>query len=126
MNPDMERWITQDCAQPHGRGVDAISGQHLGVQAVGGQCQAAAGSGERIDVQQGDGVVRVTTLHRGPQNASTATEVQQVTAGQFVQVFKQQGATAIQATMAKHARQADDFQRAFGQWQLIGLRQALQ
>ncbi|MNP65935.1 hypothetical protein D3C76_1615720 [compost metagenome] len=70
--------------------------------------------------------MRVTTLHRGPQNASTATEIEQVTAGQFVQVFKQQGATAIQATMAKHARQADDFQRAFGQWQLIGLRQALQ
>jgi hypothetical protein len=47
-------------------------------------------------------------------------------AGQFVQMLQQQRAAAIQATMAEHARQADDLERAFGQRQRQRLRQAFQ
>ncbi|MNO99814.1 hypothetical protein D3C76_915950 [compost metagenome] len=70
--------------------------------------------------------MRVTTFHCRAQDPCAAAEIKQVTAGQFVQMFQQQRAAAIQATMAEHPRQADDLQRAFGQRQFIGLRQAFQ
>lgn len=126
VHPDMERRIAQDRTQPHGRGVDTVTGNHLGFQTIGRQGQTTAGSGKGIHIQQSDLVVRVTTFHRRAQDPCTAAEVQQVTARQFVQVFQQQRAAAIQTTMAEHPRQADDLQRAFGQWQFVRLRQAFQ
>ena len=76
--PDMERRVAQDRVQPHRRGVDAVAGNHFAFQAVGGQGQAAAGSGEGIHVEQGDVVVRVATFDRSPEHARTAAEVQHV------------------------------------------------
>ncbi|MNY20181.1 hypothetical protein D3C86_1536510 [compost metagenome] len=122
----MERRIAQDRTQAHWRGIDAVTGNHLGFQSIGRQGQTTAGSGKGIHIQQRDLVVRVTTFHCRPQNPCTATEIEQVTARQFVQMLQQQRTAAIQATMAEHPRQADDLQRAFGQRQFVGLRQAFQ
>src|SRR5471032_2303140 len=36
VHPDMERWVTQNRTQTHRRGIDAITGNHLGFQTVGG------------------------------------------------------------------------------------------
>ncbi|MNY16065.1 hypothetical protein D3C86_1493110 [compost metagenome] len=123
---DMEGRVAQNCTQSHRRGVDSIAGNHVSFQTVGSQRQAAAGGGKRIDVEQRHLIVWVTAFDSRAQNTRTATEIQQVAAGQFVQMLQQQRAAAIQSAVAENTRQADDFERAFSQWQFVGLREAFQ
>ncbi len=91
MNADMERRIAQNGVQPHRCCVDAVTGQHLGLQAICGKCQARTCGGKGIDIKHDDFVVRVTTLDGRPQHSGATTEVEQVAAGQLVDVFQQQG-----------------------------------
>ena len=46
MHPHVERRVAQNRVQTHGRGVDAVAGNHFPFQTVGRQGQTAAGGGE--------------------------------------------------------------------------------
>ncbi|MCY1179680.1 hypothetical protein D9M73_200910 [compost metagenome] len=109
-----------------GGGIDAITANDFGFQAVGCQGQAAAGGGEGVHIEQGQPTLRVASLDGRTQYAGTATEVQHVTRRQLLQVFQQQRGAPVEAAMTEYAWQADDLQRAFGQGQAITLGKAFE
>lgn len=98
----VEGRIADDRGEFARRAVDAVGGDHFAVQAVGGEGQSAALDSEGVDVEQAQATGGVATLESRPEYAGTAAEVQQMAAGQGLQLPQQQRAAAIQAAMAEH------------------------
>ena len=93
-------------------GVDAVAGNDLSFHTIGCQRQTAARRGEGVNVKQRHVHVGVAPFDRSTQNARAAAEVEQMASGQAIKVVQQQGRPTIQAAMAEHAGEADDFQWA--------------
>ncbi len=71
-----------------GRCGDAVGCHDFGFEPIGCECKAAAGGGECVDIQHRHVHVGIATLDRGAKYARAATEVEQVTCGQAVQIFQ--------------------------------------
>ncbi len=98
----VEGRVADDRGEFARRAVDAVGGDHFAVQAVGGEGQSAALDSEGVDVEQAQATGGVATLEDRPEYPGTAAEVQQMAAGQGLQLPQQQRAAAIQAAMAEH------------------------
>src|SRR5690606_28759049 len=62
----MEGRVADDGGETLRRRVDAVAGDHLGLQAVGGQGQAAALDSEGVDIEQAHPALRIAALSTAP------------------------------------------------------------